>query len=98
MIQLIPKQTAAYTAVFYFHREHIGCSVVVDGVLGAAETIPLKYVGTDGTTLTAATDSAGDPVELALDNSAEGISFACKLSVAKPITAQAVGVNIHGIL
>jgi hypothetical protein len=96
MKSLIAKQTATATATYYFDLVDIGSSLVVDGVLGAAESIAISYVGVAGA-LTTATNSDGDAVTLSLTNAAEGIDYACWISVTKPVTANAVGVNIHGI-
>ena len=96
MVHLIPKATAAGTGVFYFHREHIGCRLVVDGALGAS-TIPILFVGADGTTTTEMFDSAGSAVELTATNTDFEITSAGKLSLTKGVTVAAAGVMIHGL-
>ena len=97
MIQLIQKQTAEATGKFYFQRDHIGCSVIVDGVLGAAEEITVKYIGLDGVANTVAYDDQEDAQVLALTKPSWGINSACYVEFAKPTTVAAVGLAIHGI-
>ena len=96
MIQLNLKSTEASTHDFYFHPEHIGCALVVDGALGE-DTIAINYLGLDGVTATPVTDSAGDAVTLSASNAAYPIQHAQHIQIVKGETTAAVGVNIHGL-
>ncbi len=95
MHPIINKATAADTKSFYFRREHIGCSVVVDGDLGTS-TIAVNFLGADKATPTAATDSDGVALTLTATNVAIPITSSGYLQFVKGVTVAAVGVNIHG--
>lgn len=95
MREIIAKGTAAQTNEYVFEKEDIPATVVVDGTLGAAETIAVNLVGIDGTSVTPATDALGSTVLLSLTNANLAISAPVRLQFVKGVTAAAVGVFVE---
>ena len=92
---IVTKGTTAKTVDFEFWPQHIGCTLIVSGDLDA-ETIPITFIGSDGTE-TDAYDRDEAAMVLSATKPAIPIFSAMKLRIAKPITTNAVGVDLHGI-
>ena len=98
MINIIAKKTEAAEATegyYYFSGSAIHATVVVSGDLGS-DTIPIMYVGSDGT-FTQAYDKEGTALVLSQSNPAISIEDPMHIRAAKGATTNAIGVDIHGI-
>ena len=92
---IVTKGTTAKTVDFEFWPQHIGCTLIVSGDLGS-DTIPVTFIGSDGTA-TDAYDRDEAAMVLSSTRPAIPIFSAMKLRIAKPITSNSVGVDLHGI-
>jgi len=96
MNEFTPLQQAAVTKSFYFHKEHIGCTVVAEGAI-ATDEIDVHYVERDGTIGLALKDVDGNDVVITAATPELQILTARNLMFVKGVTTAAVGLNIHGM-
>ena len=97
MFQIIQYQTAAETRDYEFFQKDVDSAIILDVAAGWAgtETIPLHYVGHDGTRITPVLESE-TAVALSVTRPEFHVKHACKIRMVKPVTVAAVGVNLHG--
>ena len=91
---VIAKVTAARTITRDFDKGFFPKTLQLDGVLGA-NTIPVKLVGIDGNTDTAAYTDAGVALAFSATKTIITIYGPCSIALVKPDTgAEAVGVSL----
>jgi hypothetical protein len=98
---LISKKTAALSdgeGTYYFSKEDVDNfpTIIAFGDLGS-DTIPIMYLGSDGTTLTQAYDDDGVALILSETKPAIPIKTSMQIKAVKGVTTNAVGVDIAGV-
>jgi hypothetical protein len=89
---LIPKATAAVVAPAGDFYIPANVTIAVDGSL-ASNTIPIHYIGANGTDLTPVTDSDGE-ILLSATKTGFSVFTPCHIRIGKGITTNAVGINM----